>query len=70
MKTPDQTNLKFKPYVSNCKKRKEKVWECKNMLERNMLNMKKFSTNKKDVKSNFRSSMKDLTVKAISKNNN
>jgi len=70
LKTPDQTNLKLKPYANNCKRKKGKVWVCKNMQEKNMLNTKKFLMNKRDANNNFKSSMKDLMVKATNKNSN
>lgn len=40
------------------------------MLEKNMLNTKKSLMNKRDANNNFKSSMKDLMVKATNKSSN
>jgi hypothetical protein len=62
-------NLLFKQLDNNLKNKKEKVWECKNMQEKNMHNMKKSLINKREEKMKFKNNMKDLTVKPINNNN-
>ena len=69
LKTPDLTNQVYKLSANSFKKKNVRVWEWRNMQEKNILNMKKSSIKKKDANKMLKNNMKGWTVKPSNNNN-
>lgn len=55
-------NQLLKQFDNNYKNKREKVWVLKNMLEKNILSMKRFLINKKEENNKQKNNIKDLIV--------
>lgn len=53
-------NQLLKQFDNNYKNKREKVWVLKNMLEKNILSMKRFLINKKEENNKQKNNIKDL----------
>jgi hypothetical protein len=56
----DLMNQLLKQFDNNYKNKREKVWVLKNMLEKNILSMKRFLINKKEENNRQKNNIKDL----------
>jgi hypothetical protein len=56
----DLMNQLLKQFDNNYKNKREKVWVLKNMLEKNILSMKRFLINKKEENNKQKNNIKDL----------